>query len=51
MNSLEEKLEWVLLNQEVAKEIGKNGRRKAVTRFSYNALEKTVQESILKLIK
>lgn len=28
-----------------------NGRRKAVTRFSYNALEKTVQESILKLIK
>lgn len=51
VNSLEEKLEWILLNQETAKEIGKNGRKKAVTRFSYSALEKTVHKSILKLIR
>ena len=46
VNDLEEKLEWVILNPERAKEIGENGRKTAIEKYSYDAIEDTIRQSI-----
>ena len=50
VKDLEEKLEWVILNPERAKEIGENGRKTAMEKYSYEAIEDTVKEAISEII-
>ena len=49
VKSLEKRIEWILLNPNEANIIAKNGRKSAEEKFSYNALKKTVTDSIIKL--
>ena len=46
VKDLEEKLEWVILNPERAKEIGENGRKTAIERYSFDAIENTIKRAI-----
>ena len=51
VEDLEEKLEWVILNPEQAKEIGKNGRKTAIEKYSYEAIEDTIREAISEIVE
>ncbi len=46
VKDLQEKLEWSILNPEPSKKVGKNGRRKAIKEYSFNAVESKVRESL-----
>jgi len=50
VKDLEEKLEWIILNPERAKEIGENGRRTAIEKYSYEAIEDTIRQAINEVI-
>ena len=50
VKDLEEKLEWVISNSERAKEIGENGRKTAIEKYSYEAIEDTIREAICEII-
>ena len=50
VKDLEEKLEWVILNPERAKEIGGNGRKKAIEKYSFEAIEDTIRQAISEVI-
>jgi|GEM_PF-2412913 len=51
VKDLEEKLEWVILNPEHAKGIGENGRKKAIEKYSYEAIEDTIRQAISDVIE
>ena len=46
VKDLEEKLEWIIQNPEQAKEIGENGRKTAIDKYSYEAIENTIRRAI-----
>jgi glycosyltransferase involved in cell wall biosynthesis len=46
VKDLEEKLEWIIQNPEWAKEIGENGRRTAIEKYSYEAIEDTIRQAV-----
>ena len=50
VKDLEEKLEWIILNPERAKEIGENGRKKAIEKYSYEAIENTIKQAISEIV-
>jgi glycosyltransferase involved in cell wall biosynthesis len=50
VKDLEKKLEWVTLNPERAKEIGENGRRTAIEKYSYEAIEDTIRQAISEIV-
>ena len=50
VKDLEEKLEWVILNTERSKEIGENGRRTAIEKYSSKALQDTIGQAISECI-
>ena len=50
VKDLEETLEWIILNPERAKEIGENGRITAMEKYSYEAIEDTIRQSIRGII-
>ena len=50
IKDLEEKLEWIISNSERAKEIGKNGRKKAIEKYSYGAIEDTIRQSLAEIM-
>jgi glycosyltransferase involved in cell wall biosynthesis len=50
VNELEEMLEWIILNPERAKEIGENGRKTAIEKYSYEAIEDTIRQAISEII-
>lgn len=50
VKDLEEKLEWVILNPERAKEIGENGRKTAIEKYSYEAIEDTIKQAISEIL-
>ena len=50
VKDLEEKLEWIILNPERAKEIGENGRKTTIEKYSYGAIEDTVRQAISEVI-
>ena len=50
VKDIEEKLEWIILNPERAKEIGENGRKTAIENYSFEAIEDTIKESIIEII-
>ena len=51
VKDLEEKLEWIILNPELAKEIGEKGRKTAIDKYSYEAIENTIEQAISEIIK
>ncbi len=51
VKDLEEKLEWIIQNPERAKEIGENGRRTAIEKYSYEAIEDTIRQAISDVIE
>ena len=50
VKDLEEKLEWIILNPERAKEIGGNGRKTAIEKYSYEAIEDTIRQAISEIV-
>ena len=50
VRDLEEKLEWIILNPERAKEIGGNGRKTAIEKYSYEAIEDAIRQAISEII-
>ena len=50
VKELEDKLEWIILNPERSKEIGKNGRKNAIEKYSYEAIENTIGQAISEII-
>ena len=50
VKDLEEKLEWIIQNPERAKEIGESGRRTAIEKYSYEAIENTIREAISEIV-
>lgn len=50
VKDLEEKLEWIILNPERSKAIGENGRKKVIGKYSFEAIENTIKESIKEII-
>ena len=51
VKDLEEKLEWIILNPERSKEIGENGRKKAIGKYSYESFENTIKQAISEVIE
>ena len=49
VKDLAETLEWIVLNPERAREIGKNGRKMAIEKYSLEAIENIVTESLNKV--
>ena len=50
VKDLEEKLEWIILNPERSKEIGENGRKKVIDKYSYDAIENTIKQAISEIV-
>ena len=50
VKDLEKTLEWVILNPERSKEIGESGRRKVIEKYSYEAIGRTIRESLNEVI-
>ncbi|MCK4307330.1 glycosyltransferase family 4 protein [candidate division WOR-3 bacterium] len=50
IKDLEEKLEWIILNPDRSKEIGENGRKKVMEKYSYDAIRDTIKQSISEII-
>ena len=50
VKDLEEKLEWIIQNPERAKEIGENGRKTAIEKYSYEAIEDTIRQAISEIV-
>jgi glycosyltransferase involved in cell wall biosynthesis len=50
VKDLEEKLEGIILNPERAKEIGESGRRTAIEKYSYEAIEDRIRKTISEVI-
>ena len=50
VKELEEKLEWIIQNPERAKEIGESGRKTAMEKYSYEAIEDTIRQAISEVI-
>ena len=50
VKDLEDKLEWIILNPERAKEIGENGRKTAINKYSYEAIEDTIRRAIWEIV-
>lgn len=50
IKDLERTLEWIILNPDRSKEIGENGRKKVMEKYSYDALRYTIKQSISEII-
>ena len=50
VEDLEEKLEWIIQNPELAKEIGESGRRTAMEKYSYEAIEDIIRQAISEIV-
>ena len=47
VKDLEEKLGWIISNPERANEIGESGRKTAIEKYSYEAIEDTIKRAIM----
>jgi glycosyltransferase involved in cell wall biosynthesis len=50
VKNLEEKLEWIIQNPELSGEIGENGRKNAIEKYSYEAIEDTIRQAINEIV-
>ena len=50
VKDLEEKLEWIIQNPEHAKEIGETGRKTAIEKYSFEAIEDTIGQAISEIV-
>ena len=50
IKDLEEKLEWIILHPERAKEIGENGRKTVIENYSYKAIRDKIKSIIINII-
>jgi len=50
VKDLEEKLEWIILNLERARGMGENGRRKAMARYSIDAIEGRIRQPLTRVM-
>ncbi len=50
VKDLEEKLEWIILNPERAREIGEKGRMTAIEEYSLGTIENTIRQSVTEAI-
>jgi len=50
VKDLEEKLEWIIQNPERAKEMGEDGRKTAIEKYSYEAIEDTIRQAISEIV-
>ena len=50
VKNLEETLEWIILNPKRSKEIGENGRKKVIEKYSCDAIRDAIKQSIEAII-
>ena len=50
VKDLEEKLERIILNPERSKEIGENGRKNAIGKYSFEAIGNTIKQAISEIV-
>jgi glycosyltransferase involved in cell wall biosynthesis len=50
VKDLEEKLGWIIQNSERAREIGENGRKTAIEKYSYEAIEGSIRHVLSEII-
>jgi glycosyltransferase involved in cell wall biosynthesis len=50
IKSLEDKIEWILLNPDKSKKIASNGRKTVLNKYSFSATEKNVQNALMNIV-
>lgn len=50
VNSLENKIEWILQNPDISKKVAFNGRKTVLDKYSFSATEKNVQNALVNII-
>lgn len=49
IKSLENKIEWILLNPDISKKVASNGRKTVLNNYSFGATEKNVQSALMNI--
>ncbi len=50
IKSLENKIEWILLNPDISEKVAFNGRKTVLDKYSFSATEKNVQNALMSII-
>jgi glycosyltransferase involved in cell wall biosynthesis len=50
IKSLENKIEWILLNPDLSKKVASNGRKTVLNKYSFSVTEKNVQNAIMNIM-
>jgi glycosyltransferase involved in cell wall biosynthesis len=50
IKSLENKIEWILLNPDISKKVASNGRKTVLNKYSFSVTEKNVQNALTNII-
>jgi glycosyltransferase involved in cell wall biosynthesis len=50
VKSLENKIEWILLNPDISKKVASNGRKTVLNKYSFSVTEKNVQKALMNIM-
>ncbi|MFY9638613.1 MAG: glycosyltransferase family 4 protein [Methanobacterium sp.] len=50
VKSLENKIEWILLNPDISENVASNGRKTVLNKYSFSATEKKVQNALMNIM-
>lgn len=50
INSLENKIEWILLNPDISEKVASNGRKTVLNKYSFSVTEKNVQNALMNIM-
>ena len=50
VKSLENKIEWILLNPDISKKVASNGRKTVLNKYSFSVTEKNVQNALMNIM-
>jgi glycosyltransferase involved in cell wall biosynthesis len=50
INSLENKIEWILLNPDISEKVASNGRKTVLNNYSFSVTEKNVQNALMNIM-
>jgi glycosyltransferase involved in cell wall biosynthesis len=50
VKSLENKIEWILLNPDISENVASNGRKTVLNKYSFSATEKKVQDALMNIM-
>ncbi len=50
IKSLENKIEWILLNPDISEKVASNGRKTVLNKYSFSVTEKNVQNALMNIM-